>query len=788
MGHRYFPAHARRSGRTIAAPLILAILSFIPLSGQTIEVYPPVEGLGASPAQVIADTAAGFLHVLCSGYDANYNGIVEPDEGDVAASWHILDRQGNQLDSISFNTYFNSYPVRAAADFVRGRLYAPVGKVVRAYDLQTMDLLDDTVANLPAAGITVDQERELLALSVRPDFTNPGTIHYVDPEDGSLRGWILAGPNPADGFTTEVDERTGAYRIFTLNEGNGSGTASLSMVGWTTDIYSEPEEFGGGADQGLLHDDRAYFVLSDASMIRVLDATTHTDVSGSPIGIPGDARAYGIDVSEDWVAVIAEQGTLLVYDRTSLSLLHTLKVPGTARRVAIGDGRLYVAGPVNSKGVPTTAITVAATDGTNRTVEVGSMPSNIWSLGENRVLVVGEDNGADEGWWSVVEVESGDAIRSGTIPGASFDGGIRAAFNREAMTLGVLIQPELIEIDITVDGAEPEVAWNPEDAYADRLVAADGIWYLANFPGDFVPEPTWVYGVELGSGRELGRVMVNVSTPVLPVPGRSSVDGAGAFYAIPTPGYGGPDPSLVWVEHHRNIFEGDLGVLANHIARGESHCREEPMTMVTVGGSHEVVMLDDMAGNPTIGLRTPTGTSGFDGPRTTVQAPCVPAIFCGAVMTTTYDGQILLLYEGEVIARADLGGRGEGLALLGDSVWAANVLEKGTFDVPMYSVAPAFVKWPGSVPVELLPEESIAVSPGTIVDRMQVTLRLERSGEVATTLLDIRGRRVMAPENSRVEAGSTTFELDLSPLPAGMYLLHCSTPEGLGVRTVRVVR
>lgn len=790
---RTLAARTLVSGRSGLLALLASLTLVGTLRGQEIEVYDPIGGTGMSPAQIIADEERGHLHVFSAGVDANFNGVVEPGDGDVAAAWHILDRQGNLVDSLSFDAYFNSYPVRAAIDFDRDRLYAPVAGRVRSWKITTMALLDDTVSNLPAAGVSIDPVRDLIVLSLRAaDFTSPGTVYYVDPEDGTILGALLAGPNPADGFSTDEDEATGAYRIFTLNEGNGSANASLSMVGWSDDVYDRAGAttgFGGSVAQGVLHDDHAFFALPVASTVRVLDATTHAEVTGSPIEIPGKPLLYGIDVDDEVVAVIAEQGGLFVYDRATLTLLHQIKVPGTARRVAVGDGRFYVAGPVNSKGVAQTVITVAGADSTTRTIEVGSMPSNVWSLGDDQILVVGEDDGNEGAWWRVIDVATDETLRSGTLPKKNFDGGTRAAFNRAAMRLGVLSTPEFLEVDITVDDAAPVLLWNPDDAFADRVVAADGVWYLANYPGDFAPDPSWIYGVELGTGVELGRVVTNISVPMLPVPARSTVEGAGAFYAIPTLGHGGPDPSLVWVEHHRNIFEGELGTLANHIGRGDSHCWEEPMTMVTVTGSHEVVMIEDMRGNPTITLRTSTGTSGFDGPRSTIPAPCVPAVFCGIVLTSTYGGEVLLLYEGEVINRADLPGRGEGLALLGDSAYAATVLEKGTFDQPLSSVSPVFVIWPdGSVDAPTLPEANLTITPNRVTDRMQVGLSLSQPGDVRLSLLDLRGRSVAPTRVVRGEAGRQIVDCDLSDLPTGAYVLALETPDGRGARIIRVVR
>ncbi len=773
---------------TVLSTLLLPLLA-VALLAQDLLLAPSVT-VGASPAQIVANEDRGEIHILHAGVDKNFNGIVELDSGDVAASWYKLDRTGQVIDSLDFGLFFNSYPVRAAFDFEEGTLYAPIGGGVASYDTETMRVIDPNHIEVPAAALTWDPNSTLLILSVRaPDFTSPGELLLYEPDLAIEFGSIAAGVNPADGITGVVDQELGLERLFVMNEGGGANDASLTMFGLADDIYGavNGSSIGGGSDRAVVDGNEAFVLLSSADRVRVIDRKSHEEKSNSPIVLDDTLQALDIAVGTDYIAILALEGNLLIYNRDNYSLVERRGVPKSARTIAVVDDRVYVVGPYKPKSAPTTSVTVVEVDGATSEFVTPDAPAGIWRVDDSQILVVG-DSGPN-GWWQVMRVADGAVVTSGTIPFEMTDRPERMAFDPARTLLGVTDGTRLIEIDVTEEGTGDTI-WRSDELFVDRLVAGDGIWLMANYPGDFAPEPGYLLGVDMETGLERTSVVLSISIPLLPIPAVSQVEGAGAFYAIPLAPFGGPDADLTYVEYHSNLFEGTLGSFANHITRGApEYCPEEFYTMVTMSGSHEVVYLNGLETIPQISSRTPTGTSGFDGPRASSLAPCVPIIFCGATLTTTYGGELILHFDGNVLDRQELEGRGEGIALLGDTAWAANVLETGSFSEPGMTVTPATVKWPpGSVAENMLPEQSLSVRHDRSAGELSIRLELESVGAVTIRLIDMNGRPILTPEKSIAGSGVQTTHLTTRGLPTGAYLLTVETPDGSAVRMVEVVR
>lgn len=74
-------------------------------------------------------------------------------------------------------------------------------------------------------------------------------------------------------------------------------------------------------------------------------------------------------------------------------------------------------------------------------------------------------------------------------------------------------------------------------------------------------------------------------------------------------------------------------------------------------------------------------------------------------------------------------------------------------------------------------ESSIEVFPNPADLRSQVRLNLAQDGPVQVALYDMTGQKVMEIAEGAFEAGSHSFDLDASQMPAGMYLLQATTND-----------
>ena len=778
---------------TLVATLLFPLVTTLLVAQSADLLLEPSTTVGTAPAQIVVDEIADEIHVLHSGSDRNFNGIVELDSGDVAASWYKLDRSGRVIDSLDFGLFFNSYPVRAAFDFKfnGGTLYAPIGGAIASYDTETMTVIEQELLDVPGSAVTWDEGGESLIIALRaPDFTSPGRLLLFVPELGMTIGSILAGVNPADGIANITHDRLGIERYFLINEGGGSGDASLTMIGVVDNIFGRVNEnpLGGGSSSAVIAGEEAFVLLNQEGILRVINRTTHKEIDRSPITIDDTLQAVDVAVDSEYIALLARGGVVLVYDRDDHTLIERRSVPTSGSSIAVGGGKVYVVGPYSEGGDPTIGATFLEIGGGSGTLVTPESPSNVWHMNDQRIVVVGDSG--ESGWWKMINLDDAEGSTSGSISLASLNSAKMSAFHAPWGLLGVTDGTTLIEIDVTENGSSGNTVWSSEERIIDRIVAGDQIWLMANYPGDFAPELGYILGVEMETGVEHGDLAFSISEPYYPIPALSEVEGAWAFYGVPISEFGQSDTDLRYAEFHPNLFEGTLGSFANHITRGApEYCPEEFYTMVTMSGTHEVVYLDGLKGVPVISSRTPTGTSGFDGPRASSLAPCVPAIFCGATLTTTYGGELILHFDGNVLDRQELEGRGEGIALLGDTAWAANVLETDSFSEPGTTVTPATVTWPpGSVTENLLPEQSLSVRHDRSTDELSIRLELEMVGEVEVQLIDMKGRPVLTPESYQAESGVRTMLLTTRELPTGTYLVTVETPEGSAVRIVQVVR
>ena len=111
-------------------------------------------------------------------------------------------------------------------------------------------------------------------------------------------------------------------------------------------------------------------------------------------------------------------------------------------------------------------------------------------------------------------------------------------------------------------------------------------------------------------------------------------------------------------------------------------------------------------------------------------------------------------------------------------------------DVARYNMAmlATYADLASNVGVEEYPQqtESLHISPNPVSDKAVLLYRLEDKSPVDITVFDLTGRAMLHLSGKERSAGTYNTELDLSDLPAGIYLCQLRTEKGL--RTVKFVR
>ena len=82
------------------------------------------------------------------------------------------------------------------------------------------------------------------------------------------------------------------------------------------------------------------------------------------------------------------------------------------------------------------------------------------------------------------------------------------------------------------------------------------------------------------------------------------------------------------------------------------------------------------------------------------------------------------------------------------------------------------------------------VSPNPATSHLAFRFEMPAEGSAQLELFDVSGRRIAAVAERLFGAGSHELSYDLSGhhLEAGFYLARLTTPQGVAVRTVRVIR
>lgn len=752
--------------------------------------------VGAGPSEVFTDSAAKRVHVLTSGIDADFDGLFEP-ESDVSAGWYVLDPSGNILDSTLFNGYFNSFPIRVGVDIAGRILYAPVNGKVGSFSLETLEPIDAALLDEAFAAVSYHPESGILTLSLRaPDFSSPGEIVYFHPELGLLAR-VEGGVNPGNGIG--IARGDVGFGFYTVNEGGfGESNASLTGIGFNSNLfdYVNGESLGGGGADMLLDGDRAFLLMSGTHRVRIVDVNTHEEIAPSPIevGTEGFDGPRCLAISGDTLYVGTYASDVRRFDLKTGEMIDAISLPGKVEDLAMIGSSLFAAISYTAGTYDADSLLVHIDTRSGEQIEtivVGAQPGSILANpSDGSVTALGYGAGdSPTPWWKTVDVATGAFRTQGTLS-HSLSFPLRATLDPADGSILFVGSDTLFMLNTGVDAATPESLYTDPDASGDLFGVSDGsdYWLVTERPLDFAAAPCYVHAVRKSDRKRIAKFRTAgfyaIDAGIVP----SSIPGGTAAYILHEGNFGNEDATLTLAEYVPHLFEGELGSGANHIMHGTDEYGSE-LTAVTMTGSHEVLFLDfNERGVPQITLRVPTGTTGLDGPRQSVIAPCVPVVFDRPLLVTTYSGEVLLLADERVVDTEEIGGKGEGIAALGDKVYTANSFETGTYTpgstVSIITLIYSSVEDASTVSGATLDQNY----PNPASDRTTIPFTLSRPGQVTLDLYTSTGELAGALLNTSLEAGRHEATIDTKGLPAGSYLFRLGVGGETFVKRMEVAR
>ncbi len=753
--------------------LVLTIVTVGPLGAQVRRIM-----TDDSPSYIWADQSRNHIHVFTAGVDRDFNGAFDPDSGDVAPRWFVIDGTSEMvIDSVTFGGFFNSFPIRPSVDPRGRRVFLPQLGRITMYDLDTRLLLKDTVVEANASAVSYDSIANRLVFTIRPGFTEAGVVGCID-------GTTLL---PLFSSRTGISPGMTAYRYgradstmeyYSICEGTGGPDATLSYNAYTPDVFGTVNDMplGGGAIAMTTTPSLVVLAFNGAASIRLLNPQTHRELSFSPIA-SGSHKPLSVAIDSSGVVLVGTaDGRLLFIDTTTRAIVDSMTLGGQVMALAVGRNSTVFAALGTGRDSTVVAIDVPGRVEVADTIVSGS-PVALLADTSGRVHVFA--NSGDSTRWIRCDSFFTSQPDSRAIPGRLYVPAQVAYSPEQEQILFALNDRVLMlsNVDVSID----PVVFSDEHVSGGQLVGvtAAGDHYLvtelssdsaANLPG---------YVHLLNTQGEFSGVFATGPRPVAAAGTKAEPQGAYSFYALDRGSRGGSRSLLSFYQYAPSIFAPDdtLGASANHIVIVDQ-------AGVTMTGSHEVVSVD--LDDWTTDQRYAMGTDGFNGPRETL------VLNSDNAAVSTYNGDVRVLAPAGGYRIFETGGKAEGMGYLP----ALKKLFVAIPFAPDYSADSAVVVFDTDALLASIDRTSPLASrttlsqnvPNPATDRTTISFSIDRPDRAILDLYTIEGRQIARLIEQDLESGTYSVTVKAGDLAPGVYIYTLRSNGGIESRTLTVVR
>ena len=768
--------------RLLRTALLLALAATAPAAAQLQRVI-----TDKAPSAVVAEPGAPRVHVLTAGVDVNFNGVLELDSGDVAPQWAVIDTRTNVItDSTTLDDFFNSFPIRVGFDFADRRLYAAQAGRIRAFDIDELAVVDDTVALGDYSGVSYDPVTGILVGHMRPGFTSVGYIVGLLPETGDTIGVFQTGVNPQMSIVT-IDPSNRGVATYTVSEGSfGTPSSVLSYASGNPDVYGAINggPLGSGVRDFITYAGEnsiiAVAALTASNQVRIIDSRTHRATRTIPVPSP---TAVGYDATSGAIVVGTAGGLLIRFDPASGVARDTVALPGMAGAIKQLGSTIAVAipftDPTMSQVDSLVVIVDAASGRAIDTVAVGPQPTSMFFDPAANLHVIGR---ASDGslWWRRLDRSTFEPGEIASLGSVGIQGDI--AYDAETDSLFVVVRSPLSNRFVVAAHSTAGPLGIPRLVYEDPTAAGElagvsvGPVYLLVLERSTNPSKPegYVHVIRRSTGERVIKAIVGID-PMRAAFVGPSLTSATSLYIINRES---GEATLSHIAFDQDLLGPDtLGSGANHMLAPEL---AGPVA-ITMNGSHTLVLVDLLRSE--IVRRIPLGTSGFDGPREAVE-------LLGSIepeyAVTTYAGDVRIVAGSGVNRIVATGGKAEGIARVGGLLYVAN-----TF-TPTYAADSTVViidlNASGVDGDEALAGRLEQNAPNPATDRTRIRFSVERAGAVRLELRTLVGQLVAVPLDRIMDAGDYAVEIPLGDVPGGSYLYTLRAGDVIESRVMQVVR
>ena len=296
------------------------------------------------------------VHVFCNGNDIDFDGIYEPNNGELPASWlKYHAKSGNLIARKEITHTYFSIPFRPA--FTNSNFYNPNRNSIEVYDLTSQKLIDSAVLTLPNPQSTITalcvlslnlggEEKTVIAMSHKTSFTQNGFFGLYSIADKKIIAETEVGINPQ--MIKAFRNLLGEVEFAILCEGTFGGKNSKlyrllptpsSGLPFKTEFY----DLGDTGNFFIIQDQLALTVMNGSHEIIPFNLATNTVLPGYPTGTTGydGPREIVLDTITNRVFVSTYASDIRIGSYISGDVLGILEPAGKPEGLAIIDGKLW---------------------------------------------------------------------------------------------------------------------------------------------------------------------------------------------------------------------------------------------------------------------------------------------------------------------------------------------------------------------------------------------------------------------------------------------------------------
>lgn len=186
--------------------------------------------VGKEPIKIYFDEFQNGFHVFCKGFDENFDSEKTTEDEENPSWWFLTETDGSWTAEKKFEFDFNSvkFPFRAAVkwDEEISTLYMPLNGVVKTYDLNSFEIIDDNLIDYDVKAIeTSGMSHLFLTLN---DYVSTSEVRVFSLGTGQVLQTLQAEVNPQMSVQYITSENKTGIAI--LNEGDwGAGNSTLQL-------------------------------------------------------------------------------------------------------------------------------------------------------------------------------------------------------------------------------------------------------------------------------------------------------------------------------------------------------------------------------------------------------------------------------------------------------------------------------------------------------------------------------------------------------------------------------